>query len=109
MEVISGIFSESFWWVAPILVTMTTAITGLINQSFKISNGIWPQLIAWLVGSGLSVGAWGIKLIEFGDPIWLGIVCLCIVTGLASNGVYDIPVIKNWIDTWFTEKPGKKD
>jgi hypothetical protein len=30
---------------------------------------------------------------------------LCVVVGLASNGVYDIPFIKNWIETWFVKKP----
>jgi hypothetical protein len=104
MEQINGIFSESFWYVAPILVTMTTLIAGLINQAFKITKGIWPQVVAWVVGIGLSVSAWAIKLITFGDPVWLGVVCLSIVTGLASNGVYDIPTIKSWIDSWFVKK-----
>ena len=103
MEIINGIFSESFWWVAPILVTMTTALAGLINQGFKVPYAWLKQLISWVLGAGLSCGAWGLKLISFGDPVWLGVVSLCLVVGLASNGFYDIPTIRNWISTWFVK------
>ena len=101
MEIIKGIFSENFWWIAPILMSITVAITGVINGAFKIVKGMWPQLVSWVVGSLLSVGAWAIKLIEFGDPVWLGVVALCVVVGLSSNGVYDIPSIKAFVDSWF--------
>lgn len=104
METISGIFSESFWYVAPIIVAITVALAGVINGGFKISKAIWRQVVAWVIGSGLSVGAYFLKLVEMGDPQWLGVVCLCIVVGLASNGVYDIPTIKAWVDSWF-KKP----
>lgn len=110
MTDITGIFSESFWWIAPILVFATTALTGVINGAFKI-KGVWQQIVSWIVGIILSVAAWALSaytpivLITFGNPVWLGVICLCIVVGLASNGVYDIPTIKNWIDKWFSNKP----
>lgn len=105
METILGIFSESFWWVAPILVTLTTGLAGLINQGLKVKQGWLKQLISWVLGAGLSVGAWALKVITFGDPVWLGVICLCVVVGLASNGFYDISVIRNWINTWFVNTP----
>ena len=105
MEVILGIFSMEFWWIAPILVALTTALTGAINQGFKIKQPWLKQLISWVIGAGFSVGAWALKLLTFGNPIWLGVVALCVVVALASNGVYDIPTIKNFIDSWFTTKP----
>lgn len=98
--IIDGIFSESFWWVAPILMTITVALAGVINGWLK-SEGFISQLTAWIVGSLLSVGAWALKLVTFGDPVWLGVVCLCVVVGLSSNGVYDIPTIKAFVDSWF--------
>lgn len=104
METLIGIFSESFWYVAPILVTLTTALSGLINQGFKINLGWLKQLISWIIGAGLSVAAWALGVITFGQPIWLGVVCLCVVVGLASNGFYDIPTIKNWVNSWFVKK-----
>lgn len=104
MDFINGIFSESFWWVAPILSTLTVALTGVINGLFKISKGVWPQIVSWFVGSGLAVAAWALKVITFGSPEWLGIVMLCIVTGLSSNGVYDIPTIKRFVDGWFPQR-----
>ena len=104
METLIGIFSESFWYIAPILVALTTAVAGLINQGFKVKPAWVKQIISWVIGSGASVGAWALKLIAFGNPVWLGVVCLCVVVGLASNGFYDIPTIKNWINTWFVKK-----
>lgn len=107
---ITGIFSEAFWYIAPILVTMTTFIAGLINQGIVSKyvpekHHAWlKQLIAWVIGAGLSCAAWGLKVIAFGNPAWLGVVCLCIVVGLASNGVYDIPFMRGWIETWFKPK-----
>ena len=105
-----GIFSEAFWYIAPILVTITTALAGLVNQGIvekfvpEQHRGWLKQLVAWIIGAGLSVGAWGLKLIAFGDPVWVGVVALCAVVGLSSNGVYDIEFIKKWIDTWFKKK-----
>ena len=104
MEQIIGIFSESFWWVAPLLASLTVTITGMINNIFKIEKGIWPQIVSWVVGAGLSVVAWSIKMNTFGEPIWLGVVCLAIVVGLSSNGIYDIPTIKKRVDSWFNKK-----
>lgn len=101
MEIIKGIFSESFWYIAPLLMAATVSITGIINGAFKIVKGFWPQLISWLVGAALSVVAWALQLVEFGEPVWLGVLMLAIVTGLSSNGVYDIPTIKDFVDRWF--------
>ena len=101
MEIIKGIFSESFWYIAPLLMTLTVALAGVINGAFKITKGIWPQIVAWVVGALLSVATWALKLIEFGQPVWLGVVMLAIVVGLSSNGVYDIPTIKAFVDKWF--------
>lgn len=107
---ITGIFSEAFWYIAPILVTLTTTFAGLFNQGViekfvPEQHRAWlKQLVAWVFGAALSVGAWGIKVIAFGNPVWLGIVALCVVVGLSSNGIYDIPFIRNWVETWFKPK-----
>lgn len=105
METLIGIFSTSFWYVAPLLVTLTTALAGLINQGFKIQQAWLKQLISWVIGAGLSVAAWALNLMVFGAPVWLSVTCLAVVVGLASNGVYDIPTIKNFINTWFVKQP----
>lgn len=109
MEIINGIFSESFWYIAPLLMTATVSLTGVINGLFKIVNGMWPQIVSWVVGSILAVIAWALKLVEFGQPVWLGVVALAIVTGLSSNGIYDIPAIKAFVDKWFNRDQAKYD
>ena len=106
METINvvGIFSESFWYIAPILVTLTTTVTGFLNQLFKVQSNAVKQILSWVVASLLSVGAWLLKLVLFGNPTWLGVVALCVVTGLSSNGFYDIKTIKNFIKSWFPDE-----
>lgn len=101
---LGGFFSEAFWYIAPTIVTLTTAIAGAINQWFKVESNGAKQAVAWGVAALLSVAAWGLKLITFTQPVWVGIVALSVVTGLSSNGFYDIEVIKKFVKTWFPDK-----
>lgn len=95
----TALFTEAFWYYAPILATLTVTIAGAINGKFDITKGIWPQLVAWITGTILTVGGWFIGLVTcIGEPTWLALVCLCGVVGLSSNGIYDIPFIKSIID-----------
>jgi hypothetical protein len=45
--------------------------------------------------------------VPLGEPTWLAIVCLCGVVGLSSNGIYDIPFIKNLIDKMLPSEKAK--
>lgn len=92
------LFTDAFWYYAPILASLTVTLTGAINGRFNITSGIWPQIVSWVVGTVLTVGGWFLGLIPLGEPTWLAIVCLCAVVGLSSNGIYDIPFIKSIID-----------
>lgn len=105
MEIVnvSGIFSDAFWYVAPVIVTVTTAVAGFLNQVFKVQNNTVKQVIAWAVASVLSVLSWLVGLISFGTPVWVGVVALCVATGLSSNGFYDISVIKKFVKSWFPD------
>ena len=105
---INGIFSKSFWYMAPILASLTITITGAINGKFNITKGIWPQIVSWIVGAILSVGAWFLSFVQVGEPTWLSVIALCAVVGLSSNGVYDIPSIKEFINNLFPKRKKKK-
>ena len=43
------------------------------------------------------------------EPAWLTLVLTGFVVGLASNGIYDIPTIRNWVNAWFSNLAPKKD
>ena len=92
------LFTTDFWYMASSLSAVTVFIAGLINSKFNIVNGFWPQLVAWITGSVLSVAAWFFGLVAVGEPTWVAVIVLCGVVGLSSNGIYDIPTIKNFID-----------
>lgn len=95
-------FNENFWcYIAPILMMLTTTASSFINQKLKIKKGWLKQVISWLVGSVISVLAWAVNIVQFGEPAILGIICLCVIVGLSSNGFYDIPVIRNWLNKFF--------
>ena len=104
------IFSPDFWWLAPSIIAATTFLAGVVNGAFKITKGIWPQVVAWVIAIGLSIGSYFANLISFGDPQWLSVTLMSIITGLGSNGIYDIPTIKAFIDSiekWFHSKPSE--
>ena len=102
MNAITEIFNDAFWYVAPILITACTALTGVINQMFKVADK-WKQPISWITGTVLSCGA--IALGFLGSNIgWPSYVAMSVIVGLSSNGIYDINVIKEWIDKWFKKK-----
>ena len=103
MTDISGIFSESFWNMVPILMVATTSIAGLLNSWIK-PNATWKQIIAWIVGAVLSVDAYFAGLVQMGEPQWLSVMMLAIVVGFSSNGLYDVPTIKNFITALFPVK-----
>ena len=98
------LFTTDFWYMASSLSAVTVFIAGLINGKFNIVNGIWPQLVSWITGSVLSVAAWFFGLVAVGEPTWVAVIVLCGVVGLSSNGIYDIPTIKNFIDKRFSSK-----
>ncbi len=101
------LFTTEFWYMAPILSSVTVFLAGLINGKFNITNGFWPQLVSWIVAAVLSVAAWFFGLVPVGEPTWLAVVVLCGVVGLSSNGIYDIPSIKEFIDHLFRNRKAK--
>ena len=102
MNVITEIFNDAFWYMAPILVALSTTVTGVINQLFEIA-GNWKQPISWLVGAVLACVSIGLGFLGEGIQ-WPSYIAMSIVVGLSSNGIYDIDAIHKWIDSWFTKK-----
>ena len=105
MVIINEIFNDAFWYVAPILVALSTTVTGVINQLFKVADN-WKQPISWIVGAGLACGSIGLGFLGEGIQ-WPSYVAMSIVVGLSSNGIYDIEAIHKCIDGWFTKKSDK--
>jgi len=44
-------------------------------------------------------------MINVAEPAWLTLTATGLVVGLTSNGIYDIPVIQDFIARVFGEKP----
>lgn len=102
MNLMSEIFNDAFWYMAPILVTCSTFVSGLINQWFKIPTG-WKQPTSWVTSAIVSCVA--IVAGFLGEGItWPSYVAMSIVVALSANGIYDIKIIKQWIKTWFEAK-----
>jgi len=108
---ITGLFTEAFWYVALILSPIVIAIAGAINQKFNIQGDLiknvisWRQIVAMCVAIVVVLVSYFIGWTpELGTPTWLSLVCECGVITAAAGWGYDIKVIKNWISTWFVKK-----
>lgn len=93
----------SFGAVSLLTAFLSTFFIGLL----KVTKNFVKQLIAWVVAILLIVVS---DLLNFGYAAEFPIVLAVIHgfgAGLASNGVFDIPVIKGVLDTiekWFNPK-----
>jgi hypothetical protein len=101
---ITGIFSESFWWVSLAIVNISVVATQALKAKFNI-KGVWQEVTAWIISSVLCVGGWFLNLISLGEPTWLSLVSLCFITSIATCGWYDIPAIKKFVNMLFSLKP----
>ena len=107
----STLFTTEFWYYAPILSALTVTVAGAINGKFKITEKMWPQLVAWITGIILTFAGWFLDLVPLGEAGWKAAACLSVVVGLSSNGIYDIPFIKDLIDKFLPKnsQPTQKE
>lgn len=96
MNPIINFFSDNFWATCTMLSTITVFIAGYINAFLK-TNTIWKQIISWITGIVLTVGGYFSGIVFLNEPVWLTIILTGIIVGLSSNGIYDIPRIKELI------------
>jgi len=94
---IAGIFSENVWYWIPILVSITVTVTDAINTKFNVT-GFYRQLVSWIVGGALAGAAWAIGLVQMGNPEWLSGIVFIVIVMLCGNGVWDVPVVKEWVN-----------
>ena len=101
MEMFS--LTSVFWAVASIIVAI---VTGFVNQVFMLKADWAKRTVSWMLSIIFSAVAWEFGIIKFdgSTPIWIGVVALGVVTGLASNGIYSVKSIKNWIKNLFSEE-----
>ena len=107
MNSIVSFFSENFWATAASLGVVASMISGAIISKVN-ANKVWSQVIAWLVSIGLTVGAYFLDLVTVAEPTWLTLTMTGLLVGLASNGIYDIPAVKEFMYKVFGELPVKK-
>lgn len=101
MDAILTFFTENFWAVAVLLAALTTPITSFLNEKFNL-NGVWKQVVAWLVSIVLVAGSYFLNLVQFSEPFYVSVPLTGLLVGLSANGIYDIPTIKNALSKWFS-------
>lgn len=102
------IMNPEKWFLSFGAISLLTAfLAAFLNGALKVTKNFVKQLVAWIVAIILVVGS---DLLNFGYaaefPILLAVIH-GFGAGLASNGVFDIPVIKGVLDTiekWFNPK-----
>jgi len=96
------------WFLSFGAISLLTAfLAAFLNGVLKVTKNFVKQLVAWIVAIILVVGS---DLLNFGYAAQFPILLAVIHgfgAGLASNGVFDIPIIKGVLDTiekWFNPK-----
>ena len=97
MNTILNFFSDNFWATCTMLSSLTVVVTGYINRLLK-TNNIWKQIVSWVISILLTVCGYFAGIVTLNEPIWLTIIFTGIIVGLSSNGIYDIPKIKSFIN-----------
>ena len=98
-------FADNFWLAATVIAGIVTPIAGFFNEKFNMKK-IWKQVTAWALSVVITAGAYIGGFVAVPNPVWLTLPLLGIVVGLASNGIYDIPTIKAWIQHLFGDDLG---
>lgn len=88
--------TNNLWVIAAAIAGFTTILTEAINQKLK-PNGVWKQVISWVVSIALTVVAFFAGTYEFPGTPWVSVPLVGIAVGLTSNGFYDIPKIKEYV------------
>lgn len=87
-------------YVIPTIIAATMSLTAAIHGIFKIEKAWVNHLISWLLAIGCAEAFVACNGLTFGLGGWdYAIGALCgLITGAASNGVYDWEKIKEFFD-----------
>jgi hypothetical protein len=92
-------FNDNFWAAVSLISMITVPVTSAINLKFQPKK-FWKQVVSWGVSFVLTVICYFIGMLHLSTPVWLSILFTGIISGLSSNGIYDIPTIKSKITAW---------
>lgn len=101
------IFNDLFFYTVTIIAAVVVFLVQTVNKVVLVKQAWVKQLISWLFSLGLTVafyfaGLLYFSTIEVGSQMSITMLIFCgIFTGLVSNGIYDIPAIKAFLDMIF--------
>lgn len=82
------------------LVALVPLITQFPKKWFNL-QGIWIQVVSWLISVALAFIGWGFGLGMFVEiTVWWHVLAVGVGVGLAANGVFDISYVRmflNWL------------
>lgn len=108
------IFNDLFFYTVSILALIVPFLVQSVNKAIVIKENWVKQLISWVLAIALTLGFYFGKLLYFAEnngdqhSIWMVVFCGLFV-GLISNGIYDIPAIKAFLDKIFNMPKFDKD
>lgn len=83
---------------------VSTALTQVVKEKVFHVSGTWAVVIAWVVAILTTGVAHLCGFVGQCEPQWLTILLTGIMNGIASSGIYSIPVIKEWLQKWFPKQ-----
>ena len=96
--------SEHFGNLAA-LVLLVPVLSQLPKKWFNIKSPAWMQLTSWLISIALCFFGWIFGLGLFADiEVWWQVLLYGFAVGLASNGIFDIEIVRLALNAIFSIK-----
>lgn len=101
--------NPGIWFASMTGIAFLTAfLAAFLNAWLKITKGFYKQLISWAIAILILLIMCFANFGYAKDFVWWLAILHGFAAGLASNGVFDIPVLKAILDKiqdWFIPKP----
>lgn len=99
-----SIFNDLFFYTVAMISGIVLFLVQLVNSKIVITKGWVKWTISWSLSLALTLAAYFCKVLYFATPEFakgfdIAALLTCIVSvGLVANGIYDIPVIKQFLN-----------
>ena len=101
------VFNDLFFHTVTIIAAIVVIFVQTVNKVVTINKAWVKQVISWVFAIALTIGFYFGKFLYFstvesGSSYSIFMIVFCgLFTGLVSNGIYDIPAIKAFLDKIF--------
>lgn len=102
METLVSFFNENLWLAVYLVAMLTVPITSALNIKLNVETK-WKQIVSWITSFVLTGILYFTNVFSDLGSWYIVIPVVGLISGLSSNGIYDIPTIKKYVNDWLTK------